>query len=162
MKLNLDITPIGRSEVSVAEVFRFFPDDPNSEHRKVTGILTVDNTGSRVFVQGLMAVTAPASCARCLKDFELGYESAVEILIIRDGAKSPEDSAPDTWIIHCLRGMVDLDDALRESAILNMPLKAVCRYECLGFCPTCGVNRNESPCECTTTTSDLRWDNLPS
>jgi uncharacterized protein len=34
--------------------------------------------------------------------------------------------------------------------VLGLPLKPLCREECLGFCPQCGKNRNEGPCGCPT------------
>lgn len=161
MKLNLDITPVGQSEESVAEVFRIFPDDQKSEHIKVSGVLTVDNTENLVYIRGQLAVETSARCDRCLSDFDFSYLADVEITIVRIGDFEPSEDDPDSWTIHQQRGPVDLDEPLREASTLDMPSKAVCREDCLGFCPTCGTNRNESPCECTTTASDPRWDNLP-
>jgi uncharacterized protein len=38
-------------------------------------------------------------------------------------------------------------------------MQILCRDDCKGLCPQCGVNRNHKSCECGGT-SDPRWDAL--
>jgi uncharacterized protein len=37
---------------------------------------------------------------------------------------------------------------IRQAAILDIPLSPLCQEECRGLCPVCGINRNETKCEC--------------
>jgi uncharacterized protein len=45
-------------------------------------------------------------------------------------------------------GMVDLAVFIRAAVILELPLILLCREDCAGLCPVCGVNLNENPCSC--------------
>ena len=52
--------------------------------------------------------------------------------------------------------VIDLDPIVREQLILALPLTAVCREDCQGLCPQCGINRNEAKCSCVTKPVDPR------
>ncbi|MBZ4420049.1 DUF177 domain-containing protein [Myxococcus sp. RHSTA-1-4] len=43
---------------------------------------------------------------------------------------------------------IDLDPIVREQLLLALPMSAVCREDCQGLCPQCGINRNEAKCNC--------------
>ena len=45
-------------------------------------------------------------------------------------------------------GIIDLGRPLRDEILLAVPMGPVCRPECAGICPTCGRNRNVTPCDC--------------
>lgn len=45
-------------------------------------------------------------------------------------------------------GTVDLSELARETFILNMPSKTLCREDCRGLCSGCGVNLNYEKCRC--------------
>jgi len=53
-----------------------------------------------------------------------------------------------------------LEDAIREQVLLSVPLKVLCRENCLGLCPVCGKNRNTEPCGCAQPIQDPRWSAL--
>lgn len=52
--------------------------------------------------------------------------------------------------------VIDLDPIVREQLILALPLTAVCREDCKGLCPQCGINRNDAKCDCVTKPVDPR------
>jgi len=55
---------------------------------------------------------------------------------------------------------VELDSYLREAFVVDLPIAAVCREDCRGLCPTCGINRNEGTCECDQRRIDPRLAGL--
>jgi uncharacterized protein len=55
---------------------------------------------------------------------------------------------------------IDLEQAVRDNFILEMPVLTLCSEECEGICPECGADRNEAPCGCTVERLDPRWDAL--
>ena len=85
-----------------------------------------------VFLQGKICFGWRLICDRCmagvLRKMELGFSR--DIVLEEDG--------------HVL----DLDELIREEAILNFPAKVLCKEDCLGICPDCGKNKNEQTCEC--------------
>ena len=43
---------------------------------------------------------------------------------------------------------LDLDKDIREEVLLNFPMKVLCKPDCKGICPKCGVNLNQQECKC--------------
>jgi len=46
---------------------------------------------------------------------------------------------------------IDLGEMVREQMHLALPLRRLCREDCGGLCPSCGVNRNIESCDCQPT-----------
>lgn len=51
---------------------------------------------------------------------------------------------------------VDLTEAVRQSVLLELPMKPLCRSDCAGLCPHCGKNLNDGPCDCREEPPDPR------
>jgi uncharacterized protein len=49
---------------------------------------------------------------------------------------------------------IDLSVGIREAIVLSFPIAPLCRDNCRGLCPVCGVNLNREECNCTTETID--------
>jgi uncharacterized protein len=49
-----------------------------------------------------------------------------------------------------------LTDVLAEQVTLALPIKVICRSDCRGLCPHCGVNLNTEECRCETQSADSR------
>ncbi|MDD5069689.1 MAG: DUF177 domain-containing protein [Candidatus Omnitrophica bacterium] len=47
-----------------------------------------------------------------------------------------------------LTDFLEVDDDIREQILLEFPMKVLCRQDCRGICPDCGVNLNETECLC--------------
>jgi len=43
---------------------------------------------------------------------------------------------------------IDLGEEIRQEMILANPSKILCKKDCLGICPGCGVNLNLEKCKC--------------
>jgi len=46
------------------------------------------------------------------------------------------------------REEIDTTDDLREALIVDHPAQYLCKENCKGLCPQCGVNLNERSCRC--------------
>jgi uncharacterized protein len=53
-----------------------------------------------------------------------------------------------------------LDDEVRQSILLAIPLKALCREDCRGLCPECGADLNEDEGHSHGAEVDPRWAKL--
>ena len=71
------------------------------------------------------------------------------------------DDETDSWVIHQKTGEVDLTEPLREAVMIALPQKRVCRDDCHGLCPQCGIDLNQESCRCEDESVDPRWDGLP-
>ena len=70
-----------------------------------------------------------------------------------------EDRSPidRDMVVAFYRGnQLDLGLTVREQLFLALPMKRLCRADCAGLCPTCGVNRNEVRCDCPPEPTDPR------
>lgn len=48
----------------------------------------------------------------------------------------------------------------RDALLDGVPNPILCRADCAGLCPTCGVSLNAGPCGCAPSGTDSRWDAL--
>jgi uncharacterized protein len=52
---------------------------------------------------------------------------------------------------------LDLRPMVRELVLMELPAAPLCRPDCAGLCPTCGVDRNTVQCQCEADHRDPRW-----
>ncbi|MFB3922303.1 MAG: DUF177 domain-containing protein [Terriglobia bacterium] len=113
---------------------------------------TAELVGSEIRIRGHLRTRVEASCDRCLgrveipvdRDFDLFYRS-MKTIARDEEVEVPEDELEIAF--HSGDG-IQLTDVLTEQVILAMPMKVVCRPDCLGLCPTCGADRNRETCNC--------------
>ena len=65
---------------------------------------------------------------------------------------------PDAFEI--VGDQIDLARMIRENILLDAPIAPLCRPDCAGLCPTCGIDLNTGACDCVSATIDPRWDAL--
>ncbi len=160
VELNLDRLERGRSVLSFdTELVCEAPEDPEQGTKvAVAGELVVDDMDQRILVHGSLQARQSVKCDRCNRDFELATPAELELMILRNPSRGEEvEDAQDAWTIHQQRGPVSLDEALLEAVNLAEPQKLLCREDCKGLCPECGVDWNETSCECTHDEIDSRW-----
>jgi uncharacterized protein len=131
--------------------------------------LLEENHGGKLKVQDIRLVgdfstQVELKCARCLdpvvtdlaEDYDLLYRPLGTI----KSAGEIEISAADGEIGFYQGEGLLLEDALKEQALLAMPLKALCKENCKGLCAHCGRNLNTDACACDQTIIDPRWNAL--
>ncbi|OGC91347.1 MAG: hypothetical protein A2W25_09195 [candidate division Zixibacteria bacterium RBG_16_53_22] len=124
-------------------------------------ILSAAKSGDEIIVQGRISSTIEMECARCLDIFEMELNPRVQFVIQLLDSNQPEFSDADDFVIlPKTTGEFEISDRIRESIILELPLKPLCYEGCRGLCPMCGVNLNETECDCTPDKTDERWDSL--
>ena len=103
-------------------------------------------------------------CARCLESIPQRVEESFD-LIFRPGEVDSEPgeraiTEAETEIGYYGRSGLLLEDVVREQVLLSLPDRALCRQDCKGLCPHCGVNLNNSQCNCAVERADPRWSAL--
>jgi uncharacterized protein len=71
-----------------------------------------------------------------------------------------ELSESDLGVLEVQGDSFDSRPLVLEQVALGVPMKPLCREDCRGLCPVCGVDRNESSCDCAAQTTDPRWAGL--
>lgn len=124
---------------------------------RVTGRLSCAGAG-RYYFTGHLSGTATEACRRCLVDVACHVEDDMTALFAEPGLDESEED--DVFPVSAASLTVDLRPAVREAWLLAVPAFVVCREECRGLCPSCGVDRNEVACSCAAGRSDPRWGAL--
>jgi uncharacterized protein len=110
--------------------------------------------GSDVVVRGTIEAEVALVCRRCLEPVRRRLQEEVTFLYRED---AEEADAEDVFPLDPKASELDLLPAVREHLILAVPSYVVCDEACEGFCPSCGVNRNEAACTCASEEIDERW-----
>lgn len=103
-----------------------------------------------VVVTGDISAPWDAECRRCLSAARGTLTPHVRELY--RVAPQPDD---DAFPIE--NEQLDLARLVAEALMLDLPLAPLCRPDCAGLCPVCGVDLNEGDCGCERTVSDPRW-----
>jgi len=111
------------------------------ELRQLAGSLSVGRTGQGLLLDGNFTAQTGLACVRCLKAFD-------QILAwnLTEHYATNEKSASDPGLIVPEDAHIDLEPLLREYALLEVPIKPLCRLDCQGLCPICGQDLNERDC----------------
>lgn len=118
-------------------------------------------TGDELVFQGSISARAELECARCLDTFESVLTSKMQFVIHLIEINQPQDSDDDDFVVLPKTTQeYDIGQRVREAIILELPLKPLCSDSCLGLCPMCGTNLNDSTCDCTPDKTDERWESL--
>ncbi|MFZ9628371.1 MAG: YceD family protein [Ilumatobacteraceae bacterium] len=114
--------------------------------------LRLESLSDGIVVDGALDVPWQGTCRRCLAPTGGVTHSEVHELYQR------VVTDPDAFEI--VGEQLDLRPVVRELVLLDAPATPLCRPDCAGLCPSCGINRNEGGCDCTPAPADDRWSAL--
>jgi len=119
------------------------------EDSPLEGDLVLESVVEGIYVHGRVAGTMRMRCARCLKEFDVPFDVAMDELFAR--APGPdEDYALDPDLT------LDPEPMVRDAVVLEMPFSPLHAPDCKGLCPICGGDRNLGECP-GHEESDPRW-----
>lgn len=109
--------------------------------RDFAGVVDVGRTPQGLVVTGEFTGTTVLECARCLKTFDqqLKWEMTelyafTEKSVSESGLLVPEDAH------------LELEPLVRDYALLEVPIRPICKPDCKGLCPVCGQDLNLGDC----------------
>ena len=108
----------------------------------------LESVSPGILVSGKVFTPWEGTCRRCLEPATGVVEDEVCELCCEDG------DIETTYPLH--GDLLDLAPVVRDACILDLPLAPLCRADCAGLCPECGVNRNLEQCSCDAPI-DPRW-----
>jgi uncharacterized protein len=117
----------------------------------VTG--RVDRVGMDMRLRGNITGELGVACARCLKQVPIRVDIPFDLLYAPEdpgGSRTGEVElhAQDLDFAVYERDEIDLDAMVLEQIELDLPSRALCREDCRGLCPQCGVDLNIDQCSC--------------
>lgn len=115
--------------------------------------LQVNNTSKALLVNGTIGTELKAMCGRCLETFVYPLSlSFQDEWVFR--TQATEDLLETALILD--KDEIEINERIFEQIVLALPMKFTCLAECQGLCPTCGANRNLTPCHCGENNIDPR------
>jgi len=120
--------------------------------------LVLTNVGNAIDVDGNIKVDIKVQCSRCLEDFTLSMDAAFHETYYDKAFQARGDNGEE-WIPYT-GDTIDITPEAQGTVLINLPLRFVCREECRGLCPVCGVNRNLQNCDCARDDTDPRLAKL--
>ena len=151
-EVHLEVPVTGLENLST----RVDPDDP------LTIDLRLESLSAAIVASGHVVGRWRAVCSRCLTPLDAEFALSLREVFEEDPIE--EETYP------LRHEEIDLEQPLRDLIVPELPIVPLCADDCMGLCPTCGVNRNPvspgdtpeppGPCNCGSESRDPRWDAL--
>jgi uncharacterized protein len=152
--LEID-APLDRGAVHVEGEQQFHLEDGRLRARLEKG------EENAVHLRGRLAARLRMECGRCLEPFVFPVDQEVDLFYLpRHKENQAEEQDADVQlsdhqmvVAYYDQDQLDLGEMVREQLFLVVPMRRLCREDCKGLCPECGVNRNLDKCDCAPATS---------
>ena len=122
------------------------------EDVKVEGVATSNE--DVIVVNASIKTKLQLTCSRCLDTFIYPIDIDIEerftndIDLQQDGTMFVEGDS------------LDITEIIENCIISTLPIKRLCKDDCKGLCPECGVNKNVENCSCLDYDVDIRLTKL--
>jgi len=131
---------------------------------RLQGKVSLTRTDRGILVEGVLNTELELTCSRCLSSFSCPLKLKIEeeyfpTVDVVSGASLTIPNEPGLFTID-ENHELDLTEAVRQYALLAVPMKPLCRQDCAGLCPVCGQNLNLGECKCPPQAADHRWAKL--
>ncbi len=132
--------------------------------RLVQGEVNLLRTHRGILVRGVLHTEVELTCSRCLSSFSWPMTLNIDgeyipTIDIVSGTSLPLPEEPGSFVID-EHHVIDLTEAIRQYALLAIPMKPLCQEDCAGLCTNCGYNLNQGACDCPPQAADTRWSKL--
>ena len=108
--------------------------------------LTVERQAEKVAITGGFQATVHLACSRCLEPLVTQIEPEVDLELVPQPSSrhaQTELGRDDLEVDFYQADVLDVGGLLRSETDLALPMKPLCRPECRGLCPICGVSLND-------------------
>jgi len=126
----------------------------------------VSKSGGLISAKGWVSGQMRLICDRCLKTFEDEYKSFFEVHYRPQSEAIPEEAPEkvlnpgDLETVYYEGEILDIGEQVRQTLLLSVPMRSLCREDCRGLCSRCGCDLNLEICKCSGPPTDQRWDAL--
>ncbi|MEO0292986.1 MAG: DUF177 domain-containing protein [candidate division WOR-3 bacterium] len=149
IQINVGSLPRGGIKLGMnIEKERFFIEELISN----VGIsLEIMKIGNSYEVKGLMKYGLSLTCSRCLREFSrfeeqnflLEFKEKTESILERELRNELDEVERELLVVN---NFINLGPFVHDEIILSIPMKPLCKEDCLGLCPICGVDLNFERC----------------
>jgi len=109
--------------------------------RLFEGVSSIGRTPQGLIVQARFSAKITLECVRCLNEFSQKINWMFTELYAFN-----EKNVSESGLILPEDAHIDLEPLIREYALLEIPIKPICRPDCKGLCAVCGEDLNKNDC----------------
>lgn len=115
----------------------------------IEGEVKLARTGRSILATADLATAIETHCSRCLRQVVEPLrlhieEEALPSIDIDSGLPVDRDAEPDALRLDSNHEL-DMAQPVREAISLAEPITVLCRPDCRGLCPVCGIDMNDNP-----------------
>ncbi len=110
--------------------------------------VTLSNVKDAIVLTGKATANVEGLCSRCLSNATMEIDSEVEGYYLLGEDSDVTGMAEDEYELIGADGKIDLSEAIESAILVELPMIFLCRDDCKGLCPKCGINLNEKQCDC--------------
>jgi len=169
LKLDLRKIPDGESRKS------FLINSSQLEYQKdevtfqgdIQGEIILSRRSGEIQVQGQLSFMTSLTCSRCLLPFEKNFTEEIFLRYLkghpnrRNQTSGEGEITEEDLTTNFYEGEeIEIGEALRDSILLALPVKPLCRENCKGLCSRCGQDLNLGDCGCPEEERFSRWKGL--
>jgi len=118
----------------------------------VTVDLRLESVEEGIVATGTARARVTGECVRCLDPISDDVEVEFQELYVY-----PESDATDDEARRLDGDDLDLEPAVRDALVLDLPFQPTCRPDCPGLCPECGARLADDPGHDHGPPTDPRW-----
>lgn len=133
----------------------------------------ISSLDDEYLLDATLSFSGELECSRCLATYGFSESQPLRLRLrhretpkpASRGAEIEEDleaAEPEIDEVFYDEPVFPFEEIAREQVLLLLPLKPLCREECLGLCPSCGTDRNLHSCSCQNERIDPRLEVLKS
>ncbi|MEB2345616.1 MAG: DUF177 domain-containing protein [Deltaproteobacteria bacterium] len=151
----------GPDDPGWAEVLESVPELRGALAEPPSVTLRAHRMGQDAYLEGVLTGALELECSRCLVRYRSPLREPFRLVLEPAGGRVPAEpeAARDLARLGMCLGdelelgwfegpAIDLRSLLREVVALAVPVQPLCREDCRGLCPRCGVDRNRETCGC--------------
>ncbi|MFH0794844.1 MAG: DUF177 domain-containing protein [bacterium] len=119
----------------------------------VKGTIVFQIVQNEIVGRGEVRAMTRTRCVRCLKETNVELLAPVELVYLHDPGLPESEIQLDseTFIYNYYNGeFIEPIKDIRELILIELPTHPLCKQDCRGLCPSCGVNKNDKNCSCST------------
>ena len=98
-------------------------------------------------------------CDRCLQTTTETVKSVLSGKLLEKKGQLKEEDEFDE-IIYYENDLLDLTEYILSQVVSSQPMKSLCKKNCKGLCPQCGIDLNKEQCDCMAHKIDPRLEKL--
>jgi len=129
---------------------------------EITAEVDLEKTPTQLALTARLATEGRFSCDRCADEFTQRLAASYRMHYLWNEEEAALLDPSEVQIVSASLAVIDLTEDVRQTLVLAVPLKLLCKSTCKGLCPRCGTNLNQGNCTCSDEPGDGRWEALRS